>query len=88
MSTQPTHGNDELVRPSPARVRRYEVLAACASALRERRFAQIVEEPFEALWIDSVKQTIQAARTVRGSPTTNPTRGAPCSPCWSCGGMR
>jgi hypothetical protein len=40
---------DELVRPSPGRARRYEVLRVCATALRERRLAQIPEAPFEAL---------------------------------------
>lgn len=41
--------HDELARPSPTRAKRYEVLRACAAALRERRLAQIPEEPFEAL---------------------------------------
>ena len=41
--------HDELARPSPARARRYEVLRACAAALRERRLAHIAKEPFEAL---------------------------------------
>jgi hypothetical protein len=40
---------DELVRPSPMRARRYEVLLDCAVTLRERRHAHIAEEAFESV---------------------------------------